>query len=74
MKEKMFLSNINVRVLIYLNNTKKQINMSVLSKDVDTTHSYIQKIVRNLTKKGLLSSLKIGKERIVSLTKKGEII
>lgn len=67
--EKMFFTNTSY-VLRKLRETEK-INLTQLSSKTNITYSHIFKIVTYLSDKGLIETIKIGRVRYISLSKKG---
>lgn len=62
-----------MKILLWLYENKKA-NMLEISKKTDITYSHAVKIIRFLTAKDCVTMTKTGRERIITITKKGNKI
>jgi len=61
-------------MLIELKNANSQIYASVLAKQIDCTYSHVVKILQEMQKANLINFKKIGRLKLLELTKKGHEI
>lgn len=71
--ENLFLRSKPVRMMIMLNNGEIQ-NATLLSKHVDCTYSHVVNVLEKFKKLDIVTFEKIGRIKIVKLTKKGSCI
>ncbi len=58
-------------MLVELKNAKKEVYASALAKQVDCTYSHVVKIIKDMEGAGLLNCEKIGRLKLLTLTKTG---
>lgn len=58
-------------MLVNLKNSKIDIYASSLAKKIDCTYSHVVKILQEMEKAGLVNFEKIGRLKLLTLTKKG---
>ena len=67
---KTFFRKIPINIILSLKKNK-QLNASILSKDINSTYAYIVQNLGEFKEMGLVSSKKKGRQNIVTLTEKG---
>ncbi len=61
-------------MLVNLKNSKVEIYASTLAKQIDCTYSHVVKILQVMEKEGLVNFEKEGRLKLITLTKKGDMI
>jgi len=61
-------------MLVNLKNATTEVYASSLAKSVDCTYSHVVKILQEMEKAGIVTFLKQGRLKIITLTKKGQDI
>jgi len=59
-------------MLVELRNAKSEIYASSLAKIIDCTYSHVVKILQEMQKAGLINFEKVGRLKLLTLTKKGQ--
>jgi len=60
------------KMLLALKNAKSEIYASSLAKVIDCTYSHVVKILIEMEKEGLVKFQKLGRLKLLNLTKKGQ--
>lgn len=58
-------------MLVHLKNSNSDVYSSSLAKQVDCTYSHVVKILMEMEKAGIVTFVKQGRLKIITLTKKG---
>jgi len=58
-------------MLVELKNANSQVYASVLAKQIDCTYSHVVKILQEMQKSNLINFKKVGRLKLLELTKKG---
>lgn len=58
-------------MLVELKNANSQVYASVLAKQIDCTYSHVVKILQEMQKANLINFKKVGRLKLLELTKKG---
>lgn len=58
-------------MLVELKNANSQVYASVLAKQIDCTYSHVVKILQEMEKSNLINFKKVGRLKLLELTKKG---
>ncbi|MBU0757677.1 MAG: winged helix DNA-binding protein [Nanoarchaeota archaeon] len=61
-------------MLVNLRNSKNEIYASSLAKMIDCTYSHVVKILQEMESAGLVEFNKLGRLKLLKLTKKGESV
>lgn len=61
-------------MLVELKNANSQVYASVLAKQIDCTYSHVVKILQEMQKANLINFKKVGRLKLLELTKKGQEI
>ncbi len=68
----LFLKEKPVRIILNIRRSRKEVYASKIAKDVDTTYAHAVKTLHRMEEKGLLTSDKKGRKKLLGLTDKGE--
>ena len=67
----MFFREKPAMMLVELKNANSQVYASVLAKQIDCTYSHVVKILQEMQKANLINFKKVGRLKLLELTKKG---